>query len=57
MYLKILNKLNLEKLYQSGLFESQLYSEDNPLIITKEEIDKGLTIISEALKIADEATY
>lgn len=28
-----------------------------PLIITKEEIDKGLTIISEALKIADEATY
>lgn len=28
-----------------------------PLIITKEEIDKGLAIISEALKIADEATY
>jgi ATP-dependent Lon protease len=39
---KILNKLNLEKLYQSGLFESQLYSEDNPLIITKEMVDRYL---------------
>lgn len=36
---KILNKLNLEKLYQSGLFESQLYSELNPLVITKELVD------------------
>jgi endopeptidase La len=36
---KILNKINLEKLYQSGLFESQLYSEDNPLVITKEMVD------------------
>ena len=26
-----------------------------PLIITKEQIDEGLAIISEALKIADEA--
>lgn len=39
---KILNKINLEKLYQSGLFESQLYSEDNPLVITKEMVDKFL---------------
>ncbi len=28
-----------------------------PLIITKEEVEEGLAIISEALKIADEATY
>lgn len=28
-----------------------------PLIITKEEMEEGLAIISEALKIADEATY
>jgi len=28
-----------------------------PLIITKEEMEQGLAIISEALKIADEATY
>lgn len=28
-----------------------------PLIITKEEIEEGLAIISEAIKIADEATY
>ncbi len=28
-----------------------------PLIITKEELEEGLAIISEALKIADEATY
>jgi len=39
---KILNKINLEKLYQSGLFESQLYSEDNPLVITKEIVDRYL---------------
>jgi len=39
---KILNKINLEKLYQSGLFENQLYSEDNPLVITKEMVDKYL---------------
>jgi endopeptidase La len=39
---KILNKLNLEKLYQSGLFESQLYSEENPLVITKDLVDKYL---------------
>jgi taurine--2-oxoglutarate transaminase len=28
-----------------------------PLCVTKEQIDEGLAIISEALKIADEATY
>ncbi|MGA9211487.1 aminotransferase class III-fold pyridoxal phosphate-dependent enzyme [Kaistella sp.] len=28
-----------------------------PLIITKDEVEEGLAIISEALKIADEATY
>jgi ATP-dependent Lon protease len=37
-----LNKINLEKLYQSGLFESELYSEDNPLVITKDLVDSYL---------------